>query len=154
LAAHQLDRKFSTRIAQVESNGNPQALNPHSSATGKYQFLWSVWGNFVSNVVGREITQVEFLSDESIQDMVFVVYERDVLEPEARQLLKHYPTGMSLYELKALVHFKGYTHALAILRGQEDPTAQHNSPVHIYLEKLLQLSKDELQVIWQHTKVA
>lgn len=34
------------RIIACESGGNPHARNPHSSATGLAQIMWSVWGDY------------------------------------------------------------------------------------------------------------
>jgi hypothetical protein len=124
------------RLAQVESNNNPQAVNEKSSAVGKHQFLWNTWGDEIREFSGEEeLTKEDFAEDETLQDKFFDHYQMKELAPQAQRLAKATGSQLPEDELQALIHFKGYGDALKILKGGDDPTAEHNAPVSEYLQK-------------------
>jgi len=147
---HTVDRFF-YGIAGVETGGTSspyEALNPESSATGKYQFLWSQWGKKIGEFAGRPVTQQEFLKDPQLQDSFAKHYYYDVLEPEASTLMRQYGPELkkhgvnTLNDTRALIHFQGYNGAAQWAKtGNVIAGADINKNVGSYLNKVKQHQK-------------
>lgn len=54
-----VDPDLALYLAKIESNYNPYARNPSSTAKGIYQFLDSTWLNFCHNVAPEEVYDPE-----------------------------------------------------------------------------------------------
>ena len=99
--------KFQTDTIGTESGGNAKATNPHSSAQGKYQFLWSDWGDSIRKVTGIKSPE-EFRNNPEAQDKFFKFYTNSTILPEVnklRPLAERY--DLSDNDLARLVHFRG-----------------------------------------------
>lgn len=66
---------FADAISSVESGGNYKAIGPDTGggnrALGKYQVMASNVGPWSREVLGREVTPQEFLSNPQLQDQIF-----------------------------------------------------------------------------------
>ncbi len=131
---------FKQKIGRVESGGDYSAVSPHTSATGKYQFIWSIWSKPIAQFAGRSVSREEFLSNPKLQDAFMDYYTKSSLVPSAMQLRRRFPevaSKLTPHQLMGLVHFKGPGDAAKILSGLPDPTTKNNLPVQQYLAKLV-----------------
>lgn len=99
--------KFQRDTVGTESGGNAKATNPHSSAQGKYQFLWGEWGNSIKKVTGINSPE-EFRNNPAAQDKFFKYYTNNTVLPEVnklRPLAEKY--DLSDNDLARLIHFRG-----------------------------------------------
>jgi hypothetical protein len=120
-------------IASRESQGKYNATNKHSSATGKYQFLWSAWGDSIKKVTGVKDRQ-EFLNSPKAQDSYYAWYEKNYLMPVVEKLKPYNKTGLSDQELARLIHYRGATGAKKYLQGQlADQPEKYNIPISKYI---------------------
>jgi hypothetical protein len=66
---------YAGAISAVESGGDYQAIGPHTGsmgrALGKYQVMSENVGPWSKEILGREVTPSEFLSDPKVQDAIF-----------------------------------------------------------------------------------
>lgn len=134
-----LDR-FKNKIGRVESGGKYDATSPFTSATGKYQFIWSIWAKPISQHFGRLISREEFLNDPKLQEGFMDYYVKTNLVPSAVALQKRFPkvaSKLTFEQLLGLIHFKGPGDAAKILAGLPDPTTKNNLSVTQYLAKLV-----------------
>lgn len=123
------------RIASTESEGNYKATNKHSSATGKYQFLWGDWGDSIKKVTGVKSKQ-EFLNNPKAQDKYYAWYEKHYLAPEVKKLQAYNKNGLSDEQLMRLVHFRGAGGAKKYLQGKlKDKPESYNVPISEYIGK-------------------
>lgn len=132
--------RFKTNIGRLESSNKYDAVSPFSSATGKYQFIWSIWQKPISQFAGQAISREEFLSNPELQESFMDHYVKTNLVPEAFKLQKRFPktSGKLTFEqLLGLLHFKGPGDAAKILAGLPDPTTKNNISVSKYLAKLI-----------------
>lgn len=133
--------RFKQRIGKIESGGKYDIINelPGSTATGKYQFIWSIWKKPISNFAGRDVTREQFLKSPQLQELFMDFYTKSELLPAAQRLKQKYPAAekLTLEQLAGLVHFKGAFDAAKILSGQPDPTTRGNVSVQQYLSKLV-----------------
>jgi hypothetical protein len=122
-------------ISSRESQGKYTATNKHSSATGKYQFLWSAWGDSIKKHTGVK-SKEEFLHNPKAQDDYFKFYEKKVLEPAAGRLEKYNDKGLSQRQLEQLVHFRGEGGARKYLQGKmKDQPEKYNVPISKYISQ-------------------
>lgn len=131
---------FKNKLGQIESGGRYDIVNPHTPATGKYQFMWNLWANPISEFAGRSVSQQEFLNSPKLQEQFMTYYTKNNLIPSASRLKRKYPEATSkltFNQLMGLVHFKGEGDGAKILAGQPDPTTQYNSSVQDYLSRLI-----------------
>lgn len=99
---------FKERIYAVESksNGGYAAYNPHTGATGKYQFLPKYFKNEVTRLFG--VSWSEFAKSPELQERLMNYHINTTLRPSAKELMNSFPNaGLSEAQLMALVHFKG-----------------------------------------------
>ena len=66
-------------IAKKESSANYQAINPHSGALGKFQFMPETMQAQAKACLGREPSKQEFLSSPELQNSVMRCYVKDKL---------------------------------------------------------------------------
>jgi hypothetical protein len=137
--------RFFQGIAAVESKGQADpyaATNPNSSAVGKYQFLWSKWGNQIQNFAKRPLTKQEFAKDKDLQEKFAEYYHDTVLIPEANKLEQRYGKYLAARgatrpsDARALIHFLGYNNAATwALTGQlPEEVQKDNVTVRKYLD--------------------
>src|SRR5690606_10311450 len=97
-------------IARVESGGQKdpyKARNPDSTATGKYQFIWSIHRKELEKLYGIK-SREEFENNPKIQEDYMDRWTKNTLEPGAIRLRKLYPdTHYTDEELGALIHYHG-----------------------------------------------
>jgi len=82
----------------------------NGNAYGKYQFIWSEWGNKIKSFSGNpNLTPQQFLKNHVLQDSFYNEwYAPNVLESEAKNIITKYkvdPSQKSMIE--KLVHFRG-----------------------------------------------
>lgn len=119
-------------IVANESGGNYKALNPHSSATGKYQFLWNTWGDKISKVTGVKSKQ-EFLNNPEAQDMFYNEYYVPNEMMPAIKKLKKYAPEIPDKELGKLYHYQGLNGSIKYLTRQAPDVQQsYNAPISKY----------------------
>jgi hypothetical protein len=121
------------QISKIESGGSYTATNPHSSATGKYQFLWSQWGDSIKKTTGVK-SQQEFLHNPQAQEKFYSSYEKNYLMPQVAKLRQQIPTKMTDNQLAMLVHYRGAGGAAKYLKGQlPDKPESYNIPISDYI---------------------
>jgi hypothetical protein len=121
------------QIGNIESGGSYTATNPHSSATGKYQFLWSQWGDSIKRVTGVK-SQQEFLHNPQAQEKFYGFYQNSYLMPQVNKLKQQFHTNLNDTQLAKLVHFQGAGGAAKYLAGQlPDKTQSYNIPISQYI---------------------
>jgi len=73
--ATKVDSAVMERIKQCESQGNPNARNPHSTAKGLYQFLdssWEAYGKLLwGSTVGKDVFSAK--DNEELAMFVFLI---------------------------------------------------------------------------------
>lgn len=134
-------------IAAVESRGQKdpyKAKAPTSSAVGKYQYVWSVWGDQIRQFAGKsDLTPNEFMANPDLQEKWALYNYKTTLKPQARKLQKDYEAVLTqrgiqdLDDLAALVHFQGYGRAAQYLRTGQQVKApgEVNVSIQDYLTK-------------------
>lgn len=126
---------FTDDIVANESGGNYKAVNPNSSAAGKYQFLWNTWKDKIKKVTGVNSKQ-EFLNNPDAQDNFYNdYYVPNELMPAVTRLKKR-GVNMSTEQLAKLVHFRGEQGASDYLQGKiGDKPEAYNSSISKYIGK-------------------
>lgn len=120
-------------ISSIESGGKYNATNKHSSAVGKYQFLWSAWGDSIKKVTGVS-SKEEFLHSPKAQEKYYAWYEKNYLMPQVAKLQQFNKAGLSDQQLAKLVHYRGATGARKYLQGKvSDRPEKYNVPISQYL---------------------
>jgi hypothetical protein len=120
-------------IAGIESGGKYSATNKHSSAVGKYQFLWSAWGDSIKKVTGVS-SKEEFLHSPKAQEKYYGWYEKNYLMPQVKKLQQYNKAGLSDQQLAKLVHYRGATGAKKYLMGKvSDRPEKYNVPISQYI---------------------
>lgn len=97
---------FREWIAQKESSNNYRATNKVSSASGKYQFIWSAHKKDISRLTGVR-TKEEFLNSPDAQEAYFTYWDNNVLTPNAVRIKQQLGVPDSLEQIKARIHFAG-----------------------------------------------
>ena len=128
-----------SNIARNEGAGYGET-NPHSTATGKYQFLWGKkpgqgWGDSIKQVTGVKSRQ-QFLNSPAAQEKYYSWYEKNVLAPQIEQIKPLNKAGFSDEQLGRLIHFQGLKGAQDYLTGKKADNADpHNVPISQYLKQ-------------------
>lgn len=126
-------------VSRVESKSNYQAVNPHTNALGRYQFVprwwWTAIVKFANDSGVKLETYADFLNNPPLQESFMSYVFNDIYKPQAIAILEDYPDGkLSLFEVAALIHFKGYADARRWIEKGEDKTTKNNISIHKYLE--------------------
>lgn len=126
---------FTEEIIAKESGGNYQAVNPHSSAAGKYQFLWDLWGPEIAQFTGIRSKQ-EFLNNPQAQDSFYEnYYLPNKLMPAVRRLKKR-GIRQNINTLAKLIHFRGEQGAMDYLSGKASNQPEwFNTPTSDYISQ-------------------
>ena len=105
-------------IANVETRGQKdpyKAKAPTSSAIGKHQYVWSIWGNQIKQFAGNQkLTPQDFMNSPDLQEKWAEHNYNTTLKPQAEKLQKEYGNVLKqrgiqdIDDLAALVHFQGY----------------------------------------------
>lgn len=132
---HKYTSSFTDDIVANESGGNYRAVNPNSSAAGKYQFLWNTWKDKIKKVTGVNSKQ-EFLNNPDAQDSFYNdYYVPNELMPAVTRL-KRRGANLSTDQLAKLVHFRGEQGASDYLQGKiGDKPEAYNSSISKYIGK-------------------
>lgn len=118
-------KPFFDGIAAVETRGQPdpyKARNADSNALGKYQYVWSVWGDRIRKFSRNpKLTPQDFLNNPQLQED----YAREnykEIRKQAELLQREYAPVLKARgiedtdDLTALVHFQGYNRAQTFLK--------------------------------------
>jgi len=126
--------KFGDALADVESaGGDYEAVNPKSSAVGKYQFLWNLHGNDIERITGVD-SKENFLKNPNAQEKFFKHWFNTTLKPWATKLKPN--SNKTDAELAALVHFQGPAGAKKYLESGAETRPDINLPVEKYLTRV------------------
>lgn len=126
-------------IAAVESAKDGYvSVNPHTNALGKYQFVPKWWWKSITEyaiIKGVDISShQDFLNNPEFQEQFMEhVYNSQYLG-QASKIKQVTGSELSIEELAALIHFKGYVHALRWIEAGEDATPKNNISIEKYLE--------------------
>lgn len=120
------------QISAKESGGDYTAINPNSSATGKYQFLWNTWKNKIKDVTGIQ-TRNDFRYNPEAQENFYSWYKQNELLPAVQRLQNYNKKGLSQDELAKLIHFKGEGGARKWLTTGVDNTRANNISIEKYI---------------------
>lgn len=127
--------KLSKEIANVESDGGDySAVNPHTGALGKYQFVPSYFWEDIKRVTGVK-NQQQFLHDPQAQEKFFNYHVKNNLGPAVEDLKGVNAQGYSDDQLAKLVHFKGPEGAKKWLTSGVDDTEENNISIDKYVGK-------------------
>ncbi|XAI97386.1 hypothetical protein [Leptolyngbya phage Lbo-JY46] len=126
------NKSLEQQLSAVESGGNYRAVNPNSSAVGKYQFLWNTWGPTISKVTGINNKEA-FRNSPEAQENFFAWYKQNELLPATQRIKKYNTMGLSDNDLSKLIHYKGEGGAKQWLLTGIDPTPKNNKPIQQYL---------------------
>lgn len=131
-------------IADVESKGTGgyAAKNPKSSASGKYQFMWSQWGDKIREFAKNpNLTEEQFRANPQLQDNFAKHYVSAVLTPEAKKLQSRYGSKFKQREVadiedaQTLLHFQGYPNSAKYLKTGQTKNIENNKDVREYLKQ-------------------
>lgn len=132
------DEQIKKDIIKQESGGKYDALNPHSTAVGKYQFLWGKkpgkgWQDSIKKITGVK-TKEEFRKSPEAQEKFYAWYAKKVLAPEAVKLQPYNKKNLTNSQLEKLIHFRGVGGAKKYLLGQlSDKPEKHNVSISSYI---------------------
>lgn len=126
-------------IVNNESGGNYGATNPNSSATGKYQFIWSIWKDKIGAVTGMK-TKQDFLNNPEAQDQFYSWYEKNEMAPAVGRLQKYNNQNLTQVQLGRLFHYLGEKGSRDYLQGKigDNPGGANNPSISKYLNKYKQ----------------
>lgn len=121
-------------LIKKESGGNYKAINPNSSATGKYQFLWNTWGDKIKKYTGVK-SREDFINNPNAQDSFFKEYYLpNEIVPAIDRIRKSTRTRADDGALTKLIHFRGEGGAKQYLRGElsDTPEGDKNMAISRY----------------------
>lgn len=107
---------FLSKMETVESNGNPNAKNPDSTATGLHQFTASTWRETV-NQMGKDYTLADRKDPEKSKEVAKYFTQQNAKQAESD--LGRKPTEVDLY----MYHFLGRGAAGSFLKAPRDEPA-------------------------------
>ena len=109
-------------IGTLDSDNNYQAKNPNTSATGKYQHMWSIHKPTIAKLTG--ITkQEDYLNNPQAQEIVQEKFNADYLNnlPQLKELATRNGLNFNDQELIYLNHHSGLGNAKKYLNGKVVP---------------------------------
>ena len=130
------DVDFMSAVKNVESSDNYGSLNIDSTATGAYQFMWSLYGPEITDITGLD--REGFLESKKAQDefMTHMINNPTTIKPtsykeDVSDLRKEYTdkrqgdaiafvNSLRDDEIMALIHFAGRQGARKIMGGVRD----------------------------------
>lgn len=126
-------QQIKNEIGHVESGGNYGATNSQkgSTATGKYQFIWSKWAPQISEVTGVKSRQA-FLNNPQAQEDFMDHYVNHVITPRVSMLRQEgLGQGFSDADLAKFIHLEGGGGAAKKLRNGtlDQATGNNLSPL-------------------------
>lgn len=126
-------RSFTDDIVKKESGGDYKATNPNSSAVGKYQFLWSLWGDKIKNYTGVSSKQ-DFINNPQAQDSFYNnYYVPNEMMPAIGRIKQKTNSSHNVDQLAKLYHFRGEQGAIDYLTGKlSDKPEAYNSSISDY----------------------
>jgi hypothetical protein len=95
-------------LSERESGGNYGAMSPNSSATGKYQFIWSIHKDKIKKLTGID-SQEAFLKSPEAQEAYYNYYKESELIPAIKKFsaIKNDLVGITDEQIMAAYHFAG-----------------------------------------------
>jgi lipoprotein-anchoring transpeptidase ErfK/SrfK len=120
-------------IKMRESRGDYGALSKKSSATGAYQFIWSLHNDWIKSVTGVKSKQ-EFLKNPEAQEKAFDYWDNNTLTPAAMRIKRQTGTADSLDEIKMKVHFAGPGGAMKYYQTGEETVDAYGTKTSTYAE--------------------
>lgn len=114
-----VNNQINSYLAELESNNDYTAMNPNTSATGKYQHMWSQHKRTINNLTGIT-SQQEYLRNPQAQEKVQQYFNQEYLKnlPELRQRANAIGANFSDEELIYLNHHSGLGGARNYLEGK------------------------------------
>lgn len=111
--------KINSYLGALESNNDYTAKNPNTSATGKYQHMWSKHKGTIAKLTGIT-SQEEYLKNPNAQEKVQQHFNTEYLNelPELRQIASQNDLNLSDEELVYLRHHSGLGGARRYLSGR------------------------------------
>lgn len=116
-----------------ESRGDYNAVSKKSSATGAYQFIWSLHNDWIKNVTGVKSKQ-EFLKSPEAQEKAFDYWDANTLTPAAMRIKRQTGTRDSLEQIKMKVHFAGPGGAMKFYKTGEETVDAYGTKTSTYAE--------------------
>ena len=120
-------------IKMRESRGDYNAVSSKSSATGAYQFIWSLHNDWIKSVTGVKSKQ-EFLKNLDAQEKAFDYWDRNTLTPAAQKIKRSTGTPDSLEQIKMKVHFAGPGGAMQYYKTGKETVDAYGTTTSSYAE--------------------
>lgn len=124
---------YKSYIKMRESRGDYGAVSSKSSATGAYQFIWSLHNDWIKSVTGVKSKQ-EFLKSPEAQDKAFEYWDRNTLTPAAQKIKRSTGTPDSLEQIKMKVHFAGPGGAMQYYKTGKETVDAYGTTTSSYAE--------------------
>lgn len=136
------------KIMQLESGGNPEAVNPTTNATGLFQFVPRYWAGQIKSFMSlpqtftQEQVMESFKKNPNVQKEFMNHVVNNIYMPEVeklRPLAKRY--GFTDDQVIRLLHYRGIADATRRLKtgdfevSQEEKAKYGNPDVLVYLNK-------------------
>ncbi len=65
------------RIASCESKNDPHARNPNSTASGRFQFLWSSWNYYGKQLWGEDFYKKNIFDYNDSTELAWYVFQKN-----------------------------------------------------------------------------
>jgi hypothetical protein len=118
---------FEKTIRLKESEDDPKAQNPHSSAAGYYQFLWNDWKDSIKDVTGVD-TVDKWKGSPDAQKKFFKFYYDNHIIPNVNKIKKDLGDKVTIndFDLAQLIHFRGAANARKLIETGQLNTKQES----------------------------
>lgn len=137
--------RWKEEISIVESRGNYKAINKHTNALGRYQFVPRIWWSKIQSFSGGKVkmdSYEDFLNNPQLQEDFMKYYTENNLLPSLKKFRlrekNDLPEAVLLSDgrLMALFHFQGARGAENWLKSGRMIGADINLSVSSYLTKI------------------